>query len=146
MDLGVEAGEKAYWTEVAVAFQRAIRSFDEFVKPILVRFDIAQLGLTNILFLISVGDQPKRVADLVRQQRYAGSNASYALSALIAAGLVERRCDENDKRVRVVSLTPLGRAVLDEIRSVSEGNGRQICAALETIDAFETHVTAAREG
>lgn len=132
--------QKAYWTDVAVAYQRAIRSFDEFVKPILKHFGHPNLGLTNILFLINIGDGTRRVADLVRQQRYAGSNASYALAALVDAGLIERSSDPQDRRVRVVCLTDMGRELLVAIQRVSEGEGAQIDAALATISTFENHI------
>lgn len=134
--------EKANWTDVAVAYQRVIRSFDEYVKPVLKRYRVPSLGLSNVLFLITIGDEPKRVADLVRQQRYAGSNASYAIAALEEYDLVGREYDPEDKRVRVVQLTPKGKRLLSAIKRATEGDEREIGAALETLSAFENRLTS----
>jgi len=129
-----------YWSDVAARYQRAIRSFDEFVKPVLCAHGIEHLGIPIILFLISVGDRPQRVVDLVRDQRYAGSNASYALAQLVDADLIERHPDETDARIRVVALTERGRAVLASIREASVGDPRHIDQALRTISLFESQV------
>lgn len=131
--------EQVYWADVAVAYQRAIRSFDEFVRPVLREFGLPGLGVSQVLFLINIGDGERRVSELVRQERYAGSNASYALSSLVECGLVARSLDERDRRVRVVSLTPTGQALLKAIRNVSVGKSGAIGAALSTVSEFETH-------
>lgn len=130
----------ASWSEVAVGYQRAIRSFDEFVKPVLAMHGLDHLGLTHVLFLIGIGDKPRRIVDMVRDEHYAGSNASYALTHLDEANLVVRRPDADDARIRVVALTDRGRELLASIREASAGDPRQIDAALRTITAFEQHV------
>lgn len=133
--------QSADWSEVAAAYQRAIRSFDEFTQPILKQFGVPHLGLSNIIFLINIGDDgSRRIADLVKEQRYVGSNASYALSMLISAGLVERDSDLQDKRIRVVRATKAGRKLLDAIRRASKGDDGAIADALKTISIFESHV------
>lgn len=129
--------DTASWSDVAAGYQRAIRSFDEFVKPVLAACNHDRLGLTHVLFLITIGDRPQRVADLIKEQRYPGSNASYALSHLVEAGLVSSQADQQDARVRVVTLTKQGNYLLRRIRSVSAGDANQIAAALNTISAFE---------
>ena len=132
--------EKASWSDVAVAYQRVIRSFDDYVQPVLKRFDVETLGLSNVLFLIIIGDRPRRVADLVREHRYAGSNASYAIASLEEFGLVSRESDPGDKRVRVVTPTIKGQQLLAAIRDVTEGDLREIDAALDTLNVFENRM------
>ena len=102
------------WSEVAIASHRVLRSFDEFIQPILARERLTDLGVVNVLFMLNIGDTSKRVVDIVRENRYVGSNASYAISALVDNGLAERSPDPADKRVRVVSLTERGRRLAQE--------------------------------
>lgn len=132
-----ERNDKVHWSDVAVASHRALRSFDEFIQPILVAEGLADLGVANVLFLLNVSDGPTRVVDLVREQRYVGSNASYAISALIEAGLAERHMDPIDKRVRVVQLTARGRRLARSVRKVSVGDASEIQRALDAVSTFE---------
>ncbi|AOG03171.1 MarR family winged helix-turn-helix transcriptional regulator [Bosea sp. RAC05] len=141
---GLERNGKVHWSDVAVASHRALRSFDEFIQPILVAEGLADLGVANVLFLLNVSDGPTRVVDLVREQRYVGSNASYAISALIEFGLAERHMDPIDKRVRVIELTPRGRKLARSVRRVSIGDADEIKRALEAVSAFESRCVPMR--
>jgi len=134
--------ETAYWADVAARYQRAIRLFDMYIEPVLKRLGYGHLGLSHVLFLINIGDQPRRVADLIRDHHYPGSNASYALSHLVEAGLISRETDAEDARVRVVCVTDLGRDLLAAIRKSSAGSPRQIGAALKTLSVFEARISA----
>lgn len=134
--------ETAYWADVAARYQRAIRLFDMYIEPVLQRLGYSQLGLSHVLFLINIGDQPRRVADLIRDHHYPGSNASYALSHLVEANLISRETDASDARVRVVCVTELGRQLLAAIRESSAGSPRQIGAALKTLEVFEAKISA----
>lgn len=132
----------ASWADVAARYQRAVRLFDLHVQPVLCGFGLDHLGLSHVLFLINIGAEPRRVADLIRDERYPGSNASYALSHLVEAGLISRQTDEVDARVRVVAVTDKGRELLSAIRSSSAGNPRHIEAALRTLNVFEAKIAS----
>jgi DNA-binding MarR family transcriptional regulator len=122
---------KAHWSDVAVAQQRALHSFDALVQPVLGRYGLSKLGIANLLFLLSIGKGRRRVSDIVKSERYNSSNASYALSVLADAALVDRFMDLVDKRMRLVEATVRGRKLIDEIQAVAAGDRESIAAALE---------------
>ncbi len=119
------------WADVAVALQRAVRCFDDYVAPVLEAHEVPALGLSNVLFLLSIGSAGnRRMADVAREERYQGSNASYAIGVLGKAGLVRTAFDPDDRRMRLVGLTRKGRRLNAEIRRVSVGDDRAITQAL----------------
>lgn len=127
------------WSEFMVSVDRLFRIYDDFIQPILARHEAEDISLTNILFLISVGDGESKVSDIVRKGRYVGSNASYVLKALKQADLIERRQDKNDRRNTLVSLTQRGRALVADIKSNSTDTSGKCRDAWETVSALETH-------
>jgi DNA-binding MarR family transcriptional regulator len=124
--------------DVAVAMDRLLRVFSEFVRPIQQTHSADRISLSNLLFLISVGEGDARVNDLVKRGRYVGSNASYTLKFLQESGFIDRRQDPDDRRNAIVSWTPKGRALVDSLRAACEsasipGN------AVQAIRSFEHH-------
>ena len=124
------------WSDVVVASHRAIRAFNEHIKPILEDAGFSHLGMGNVLFLLTVGDKGARVADLVREHGFLGSNVSYAMTALTTAGLLAKDTDHGDRRVRHVTLTPAGRNLLAEIRAASDGNRQDVARAISSCAEF----------
>lgn len=57
----------------------------------------------------------RRATDLAAHYALDKSTVSRQVTALMRAGLVERRPDPEDHRVQVVRLTPAGRSVLDRV-------------------------------
>ena len=57
---------------------------------------------------------------------------------LEASGLLERRPDPNDRRVKRVFLTPAGRKVVDRMRQVSAPTNEQIVAGVSAKDVRTT--------
>lgn len=129
------------WSEVAIAMDRGLRVFADFSKPILVTHAAETMSITNLLFLVSVGEGEARVNDLVRGGRYVGSNASYALKSLQDGGFIERRQDPSDKRNAIVVCTDKGRALVIAIKgacSAKTGASRDV---MKLLQAFEDHCT-----
>lgn len=124
------------WSDVVVASHRAIRAFNEHVRPVLEDAGFSHLGMGNVLFLLTVGERGARVADLVREHGFLGSNVSYAMASLVEAGLVEKEADTGDRRVRQVRLTARGLALLAALRAASGGDGAEIAGALRAASAF----------
>lgn len=127
------------WSEVAIAMDRGLRVFAEFVKPILAAHAADNLSLTNVIFLMSVGEGEARVNDIVRSGRYIGSNASYALKALHGAGLIDRRQDEQDRRNAVVRWTERGQSLASALRRACASPAGVPGGASDVLSAFETH-------
>jgi DNA-binding MarR family transcriptional regulator len=124
--------------DVAVAMDRLLRVFSEFVRPIQQTHSAYPISLSNLLFLISIGEGDARVNDLVKRGRYVGSNASYALKFLQDSGFIDRRQDPDDRRNAVVSWTEKGRALVDALRSACESASIPGNAVL-AIRSFENH-------
>lgn len=124
--------------DVAVAMDRLLRVFSEFVRPIQLAHSADRISLSNLLFLISVGDGDARVNDLVKRGRYLGSNASYALKFLQDSGFLDRRQDPEDRRNAVVSWTPKGRDLVFSLRAACESANIPSNAVL-AIRSFENH-------
>lgn len=127
------------WTEVAIAMDRGLRVFADFVKPVLVAHAADNLSMSNVLFLMAVGEGEARVNEIVRSGRYVGSNASYALKALHGGGFIVRRQDEADRRNAVVCWTARGEALATALRKACSSPDGIPSAASSVIAAFENH-------
>lgn len=127
------------WTEVAIAMDRGLRVFADFVKPILAMHAADSLSLSNVLFLMAVGEGEARVNDIVRSGRYVGSNASYALKALHAQGFIVRRQDPADRRNAVVRWTDRGGALALALRRACETPDGIPGGTSSILSAFENH-------
>ena len=127
------------WSEFLVVADRILRVYNEFISPILVKHEAESISLSNILFLISIGEGEYKVSDIVRKGRYVGSNASYALKALASADLITRRQDVNDRRNALVSWTPRGRTLVKDIRDNSTDSTGYCRDSWETLSSLENH-------
>lgn len=127
------------WSEVAVAMDRGLRIFADFVKPILDAHSADNMSITTLLFLVSIGEDEARVNDLVRRGRYVGSNASYALKALTEGGFISRRQDPADKRNAIVSCTPRGLSLVIAVKTACNGKSAAARDAIKSIKTFEEY-------
>lgn len=129
--------------DIVVAFQRAIRSFELFVRPIMRREGLNDLGTANVLMLLGIGETSQKVSALVRDGRYCSSNASYSLTALERNGLILRERDPNDGRSRIVSPTERGIAVIRSIRDAADRSEESIEEAIAIVARFEERLVDA---
>ena len=129
------------WSEVAIAMDRGLRVFADFAKPILLAHAADTMSITNLLFLVSVGEGEARVNDLVRRGRYVGSNASYALKALQDGGFIERRQDPADKRNAIITCTDRGLELVLAIKEACTAKSGAPREALKTLKMFDDHCT-----
>lgn len=125
--------------DIAVAMDRGLRVFSEFVRPILASHAADKVSTSNLIFLLSIKDGEARVNDIVKRGRYVGSNASYALKFLQEEGYIDRRQDPEDRRNAVVSWTPRGRALVDALRLACGDGGTLPQDAASMLRAFENH-------
>lgn len=129
------------WSEVAIAMDRSLRVFADFSRPILIAHDADTMSITNLLFLVSVGEGEARVNDLVRGGRYIGSNASYSLKSLQNGGFIERHQDPSDKRNAIVVCTERGRALVVAIKSACSSKTGAPRDVMKLLQTFEDHCT-----
>lgn len=127
------------WSEFMVSADRIMRVYADFVMPVLVKHEAETVSMSNILFLLSIGDGEVKVNDIVRKGRYVGSNASYALKALAAADLINRRQDAKDRRNALVSWSDRGRALAKDISSKSTDITGYCKDSWEVLNALENH-------
>lgn len=125
--------------DIAVAMDRGLRVFSEFVRPILAVHGADKLSNSNLIFLLSVGEGEARVNDIVKRGRYVGSNASYALKFLQESGYIDRKQDPDDRRNAIVSWTPKGQSLVDALRIACGDAGGLPREAAAVIRSFENH-------
>ena len=89
-------------------------------------------GLTEATWLplihIARAAAPMRQKDLSASLVLDGSSVVRLLDALEAAGLIERRGENADRRAKIIGLTEQGRAIIDQVESAS----REVRAAVLT--------------
>ena len=127
------------WSEFLVTAERLLRVYTKYIEPTLIKHEAENISLTNILFLISIGDGESKVSDIVRQGRYVGSNASYALKALVDAKLIQRTQDAKDRRNALVSWTEKGSILVEDIKKNSTDTSGLCKNIWEPLKAFENH-------
>jgi DNA-binding MarR family transcriptional regulator len=127
------------WSEFLVAADRILRVFTDFINPVLAKHEAENVSTANVLFLISIGDGEFKVNDIVRRGRYVPSNASYALKALSAAGLINRRQDADDRRNALVSWTAKGAALVRDIKANSLDTSGYCKDSWEALISLENH-------
>jgi Transcriptional regulators len=132
-------GSTGNLADIAVAMDRGLRVFAEFARPILTLHGAEKVSISNLIFLLSVGDGEARVNDIVKRGRYVGSNASYALKFLQESGYIDRKQDPEDRRNAVVSWTPKGKAIVDALRAACGDGGGLPREAAAVIRSFENY-------
>jgi DNA-binding MarR family transcriptional regulator len=122
---GATGAEAHQLTEVVIQLRRALRASIRTDIP-WESFPMAQVELLQTLTELA----PARVGDLAERLHLANSTVSGLISQMIASGLVTREIDPDDRRAAVVTLTPAGRARLDEWEQAHE---RRIRNAFEPL-------------
>lgn len=129
--------QQSDWSDVAILMDRGLRVFADFSKPVLTRHAADNLSLSNLLFLVSIGEGEARVNDIVKQGRYVGSNASYALKSLQDGGFISRQQDPSDRRNGIITYSDRGHALVAEIKEACKGGLPRDIA--DMFLAFESH-------
>ncbi|MFZ6761169.1 MarR family winged helix-turn-helix transcriptional regulator [Pseudoroseomonas sp. WGS1072] len=95
---------------------------------------LQRFGLTEATWLpllrIARAEAPMRQKDLARSLALDGSSVVRLVDALEAAGLVERRGEEGDRRARVLVLTDQGRATVAQVEQVARAARETALAGL----------------
>ena len=105
MQSGSQPNDRLDWCAVAVRMDRAVRAFEDFVRAELGRHRIDGLTPQQALFLLALEGRPRRLVEIVRDQRIVASNATYLVKSLVQTGFLERYPDPEDRRTAIVSPT-----------------------------------------
>ena len=100
---------------------------------------------------IARAPQPPRQKDLAASMSLDGSSVVRLLDNLESAGLIQRREGEHDRRAKIILLTPRGRAIADQVETVSRRIRSDAQTGLSDKDIETTvrvleHVCRALEG
>ncbi|MSU91294.1 MarR family transcriptional regulator [Rhodobacteraceae bacterium 2CG4] len=109
-----------------------------------------ELGLTwyRILMVLSIFGQTT-AADLSRLMVIDRAQISRAVSDLLARGLLAQQTDPNNRRKKLLNLTPAGRAILSEVQPMLESRQKvfadlldedELMALRSAIDKISRHL------
>ena len=92
------------YAETIALIERLHRCFLDVLRVELERLGIDQINNVQALLLANIGDDEVSVGELMSRGYYLGSNVSYNLKRLVAAGLVVQERSQHDRRVVRVRL------------------------------------------
>lgn len=119
-------GDAYTLTDVVARLRRVLRA------SIRADYPWESLPMAQVELLQSLAESsPARVGDLATRLRLAPSTVSGLISQMMAAGLVERGTDRNDRRVAVVELSADGRS---QLAGWHAAHRERIAAALGDLD------------
>ncbi len=127
-----EAIRSAFGTLIAQTARQWRRAVDRQLQP---------FGLTEATWLpllhLARARAPMRQKDLAVSLALDGSSVVRLLDALQAAGLVERRGGDADRRAKAIVLTALGRSTVGQVEAVARKVREEVLAGLtdEEIEA-----------
>lgn len=127
------AGRDAFGSLLARATRLWRRAADLHLQP---------YGLTEATWLplirIARAPTPPRQKDLAESMSLDGSSVVRLLDNLEAAGLVQRKEGEHDRRAKVIVLTPRGRAIADQVETIARRVRHDALAGLTAKDIDTT--------
>jgi DNA-binding MarR family transcriptional regulator len=95
---------------------RAVRAFEDFVRAELARHRVDGLTPQQALFLLALEGRPRRLVEVVRDQRIVASNATYLVKSLVQTGFLERYPDPDDRRTAIIEPTAKAVAATEALR------------------------------
>jgi DNA-binding MarR family transcriptional regulator len=101
------------------------------VAPVLDRVTVPQF---RVLVVLSNADGPLRHGDLADAVGVHSSTFTRTTDRLLAGGWVERRENPDNRRETLVSLTPAGRAVVDQVTEARRTEIREVLARVSAAD------------
>jgi len=108
-------GRSAFGAQVAQTARIWRRAVDHRMRP---------FGLTEATWLpllhLARARSPMRQKELAASLSLDGSSVVRLLDALQAAGLIERREEDGDRRAKTIVLTPLGRATVRKVEFAAQ--------------------------
>lgn len=97
--------------ELPCLIDRLHRRYLDVLRSELTRRHITDISASQVMMLVTIGDDEISVRHLIERGYYLGSNSSYNLKHLVAAGYVTRTPLPRDRRSAVLKMTEKGRAL-----------------------------------
>jgi DNA-binding MarR family transcriptional regulator len=97
--------------ELPGLIDRLHRRYLDVLRSELTRRHITDISASQVMMLITIGNDEISVRHLIERGYYLGSNSSYNLKHLVAAGYVLRTPLPRDRRSAVLKLTDKGKAL-----------------------------------
>src|SRR3954451_2311438 len=127
---------RALWRELVVGFAAQLRGLRlRFTQPAAWLLGSPQLAA---LYVLADGNV-LTVGELAEAINRSPSATSRLIDGLVKRRLVERRAEEEDRRQRILRLTPRGHAVL---RVVDRGRAEQFLSAVRPLPTAERAIVA----
>jgi len=108
-------GRESFGSLLSRAARQWRRAADLDLKP----FDLTEATWLPLVH-IARAPTPPRQKDLAASMSLDGSSVVRLLDNLERAGLIQRREGEQDRRAKIITLTPRGRAIADRIEAVAK--------------------------
>jgi MarR family transcriptional regulator, transcriptional regulator for hemolysin len=140
------SGRNAFGALLGRTYRQWRRAADLHLQP----FDLTEATWLPLVH-IARAPEPPRQKDLAASMFVDGSSVVRLLDNLEAAGLIQRKEGETDRRAKTIHLTPRGRAIADKVETVSRRVRNDALAGLSAKDIETTvrvlrHVCRALDG
>jgi len=106
---------KEVYLSLVVQLERMHRQFLEVLKLEIERIEQHDINNVQALILYNIGHDELTVGELTLRGYYLGSNVSYNLRKMTAAGFLQQHRSENDRRTVRVSLTEKGARLREQL-------------------------------
>jgi MarR family transcriptional regulator, transcriptional regulator for hemolysin len=116
---------------------RAARQWRRAADLRLAPFDLTEATWLPLVHIARAPESPRQ-KDLAASMSLDGSSVVRLLDNLEAAGLIKRKEGENDRRAKIILLTPQGRAIADKIEAASRRIRGDALAGLSDKDIATT--------
>src|SRR5216683_1232673 len=127
------SGRNAFGTLLGRTYRQWRRAADLRLQP----FELTEATWLPLVH-IARAPTPPRQKDLAASMFVDGSSVVRLLDSLEAAGLIQRKEGETDRRAKTIHLTPRGRAIADKVESVSRRVRSDALAGLSERDIETT--------
>ncbi|MFZ5781319.1 MAG: MarR family winged helix-turn-helix transcriptional regulator [Pseudomonadota bacterium] len=108
-------GRESFGSLLSRAARQWRRAADVDIKP----FDLTEATWLPLVH-IARAPTPPRQKDLAASMSLDGSSVVRLLDSLERAGFIQRREGEQDRRAKIITLTPRGRAIADKVEAVAK--------------------------
>ncbi len=127
------SGRNAFGALLGRTYRQWRRAADLHLQP----FELTEATWLPLVH-IARAPSPPRQKDLAASMFVDGSAVVRLLDNLEAAGLIQRREGETDRRAKTIHLTPRGRAIADKVETVSRRVRNDALAGLSQKDIETT--------
>ncbi len=127
------SGRESFGSLLSRAARQWRRAADLGLKP----FDLTEATWLPLVH-IARAPTPPRQKDLAASMSLDGSSVVRLLDNLEAAGLIQRKEGEHDRRAKLITLTPRGRAIADKVETVARRIRSEALASVSDKDIETT--------